>query len=201
MIGVEAELFPSMYNRINGTDMPCAGDTLAEGIAVKEPGGDHRRAWSRRWSTTSCWSANASLEAGGQPAAPDREDRGRGRRRRRPRRAARLSRALRAARPSASCCAAATSTRGCSPTCCCAISPARAASRGCASGCRISPARCSTSRASSTQERVNIIEVYHQRIFTNLPAKGLIIDVECETRDRAHLDRLLAALREQPATT
>ncbi|MFZ8315904.1 pyridoxal-phosphate dependent enzyme, partial [Staphylococcus aureus] len=23
---------------INGTDMPCAGDTLAEGIAVKEPG-------------------------------------------------------------------------------------------------------------------------------------------------------------------
>ena len=39
MIGVEAELFPSMYNRINGTDMPCAGDTLAEGIAVKEPGG------------------------------------------------------------------------------------------------------------------------------------------------------------------
>ena len=36
--GVEAELFPSMYNRINSTDMPCAGDTLAEGIAVKEPG-------------------------------------------------------------------------------------------------------------------------------------------------------------------
>ena len=39
VIGVEAELFPSMYNRINGTNMPCAGDTLAEGIAVKEPGG------------------------------------------------------------------------------------------------------------------------------------------------------------------
>ena len=29
---------------------------------------------------------------------------------------------------------------------------------------------------------------------TNLPAKGLSLDVECETRDRAHLDRLLAAL-------
>ena len=29
VIGVEAELFPSMYNRINGTQMPCAGDTLA----------------------------------------------------------------------------------------------------------------------------------------------------------------------------
>ena len=39
VIGVQAELYPSMYNRINGTDMPCAGDTLAEGIAVKVPGG------------------------------------------------------------------------------------------------------------------------------------------------------------------
>src|SRR3546814_13321844 len=27
-----------MYNRINGTNMACAGDTLAEGIAVKAPG-------------------------------------------------------------------------------------------------------------------------------------------------------------------
>src|ERR1044072_8606465 len=38
VIGVEAELYPSMYNRIKHTEMPCAGDTLAEGIAVKEPG-------------------------------------------------------------------------------------------------------------------------------------------------------------------
>ena len=46
------------------------------------------------------------------------------------------------------------------------------------------------------QERVNIIEVYHQRVFTTLPAKGLITDIECEARDRAHLDRLIAALGE-----
>ena len=45
------------------------------------------------------------------------------------------------------------------------------------------------------QEQVNIIEVYHQRVFTNLPAKGLITDIECETRDRAHLERLMEALR------
>ncbi|MGH6781928.1 MAG: pyridoxal-phosphate dependent enzyme, partial [Sphingomonadaceae bacterium] len=38
VVGVQAELFPSMYNRINGTDLPIGGDTLAEGIAVKEPG-------------------------------------------------------------------------------------------------------------------------------------------------------------------
>ena len=43
---------------------------------------------------------------------------------------------------------------------------------------------------------MNIIEVYHQRVFTTLPAKGLITDIECETRDRAHLDRLIAALGE-----
>ncbi|HQN53554.1 MAG TPA: threonine ammonia-lyase, partial [Novosphingobium sp.] len=38
LIGVEAELFPSMYNRLKHNDLPCGGDTLAEGIAVKEPG-------------------------------------------------------------------------------------------------------------------------------------------------------------------
>ena len=46
------------------------------------------------------------------------------------------------------------------------------------------------------QERVNIIEVYHQRVFTTLPAKGLITDIECEARDRHHLDRLVTALRD-----
>ncbi|OYX51399.1 MAG: threonine ammonia-lyase, partial [Sphingomonas sp. 32-66-10] len=45
------------------------------------------------------------------------------------------------------------------------------------------------------EQGVNIIEVYHQRVFTSLPAKGLITDIECETRDGAHLDRLMAALR------
>jgi threonine dehydratase len=33
-------------------------------------------------------------------------------------------------------------------------------------------------------------------VFTTLPAKGLITDIECETRDRAHLDRLMQALRD-----
>ena len=38
IIGVQAELFPSMYNVIKGTNLPIGGDTLAEGIAVKYPG-------------------------------------------------------------------------------------------------------------------------------------------------------------------
>ncbi len=43
--------------------------------------------------------------------------------------------------------------------------------------------------------QVNILEIYHQRVFTTLPAKGLITEIECETRDRDHLDRLVEALR------
>src|SRR5215510_11315984 len=38
LIGVEAELYPSMYNAINGTQLPIRGDTLDDGIAVKAPG-------------------------------------------------------------------------------------------------------------------------------------------------------------------
>jgi threonine dehydratase len=38
MIGVEAELYPSMKCAIEDVRMPLGGDTLAEGIAVKHPG-------------------------------------------------------------------------------------------------------------------------------------------------------------------
>ena len=38
IIGVQAALYPSMYNVFKGTDLPMRGDTLAEGIAVKAPG-------------------------------------------------------------------------------------------------------------------------------------------------------------------
>ncbi|MEO7655149.1 MAG: pyridoxal-phosphate dependent enzyme, partial [Sphingomicrobium sp.] len=38
MIGVEAELYPSMKCAVEGCRMPLGGDTLAEGIAVKQPG-------------------------------------------------------------------------------------------------------------------------------------------------------------------
>ena len=44
MVGVEAELYPSMFGAVKGGTGECAGDTLAEGIAVKEPG-----ALTRQW--------------------------------------------------------------------------------------------------------------------------------------------------------
>lgn len=38
VLGVQAALYPSMFNVIKGTKLPMRGDTLAEGIAVKRPG-------------------------------------------------------------------------------------------------------------------------------------------------------------------
>lgn len=38
IIGVQAQLYPSMYNVVKNAHLPMRGDTLAEGIAVKAPG-------------------------------------------------------------------------------------------------------------------------------------------------------------------
>ncbi len=38
VVGVEAEMFPAMKNIVEGKEMVIGGDTLAEGIAVKHPG-------------------------------------------------------------------------------------------------------------------------------------------------------------------
>jgi threonine dehydratase len=45
------------------------------------------------------------------------------------------------------------------------------------------------------EHNVNIIEIYHQRIFTTLPAKGLTAEIECEARDADQIDALVGALR------
>lgn len=38
IIGVETELYPTMYNELNQQDLDCGGQSLAEGIAVKKAG-------------------------------------------------------------------------------------------------------------------------------------------------------------------
>ena len=40
----------------------------------------------------------------------------------------------------------------------------------------------------------NILEVYHHRLFLDVPAKGAKLDVTVETRDRAHGEEIFAAL-------
>jgi threonine dehydratase len=38
IIGVQSDRFPSMYNAVRGTDLPCGPSTIADGIAVKQAG-------------------------------------------------------------------------------------------------------------------------------------------------------------------
>ena len=45
------------------------------------------------------------------------------------------------------------------------------------------------------QGGANVIEVYHQRVFTDVPAKGTELNLVIETRDRNHLEAVVASLR------
>lgn len=38
IFGVQTRAYPSMYNAVKGADLPCSGQSMAEGIAVKDPG-------------------------------------------------------------------------------------------------------------------------------------------------------------------
>ncbi|GGB16211.1 threonine ammonia-lyase [Sphingomonas metalli] len=193
VVGVEAELYPSMYNRINGTDMPCAGDTLAEGIAVKEPGGIPARMVRALVDDILLVSERSLEEAVSLLLQIEKtvvEGAG----------AAGLAALL--AHPGrftgrtvgVVLCGGNIDTR----------LLANVLLRDLARSGRLARLRIRLQDQPGSlynvarlfdQERVNIIEVYHQRVFTTLPAKGLITDIECETRDNAHLQRLIDALR------
>jgi threonine dehydratase len=188
VVGVEAELFPSMYNRINGTDMPCAGDTLAEGIAVKEPGGITAKMVAELVDDIVLVSERSLemavslllqiektvVEVAALLQHPERF-------------AGRTIGVI--------LCGGNIDTR----------LLANVLLRDLARSGRLARLRIRLQDQPGAlfnvarifdQERINIIEIYHQRVFTTLPAKGLITDIECEARDRAHLDRLVMALRD-----
>ena len=38
IFGIESNLYPSTFNKFNNKQLPCLGDTIADGIAVKSPG-------------------------------------------------------------------------------------------------------------------------------------------------------------------
>ena len=46
-----------------------------------------------------------------------------------------------------------------------------------------------------SQAGANIVEVSHQRVFTDLPAKAVHLEVVIETRDRPHLASTIEMLR------
>jgi threonine dehydratase len=56
------------------------------------------------------------------------------------------------------------------------------------------PGQLAAVAALLAQAGANIIEVSHQRTFSDLPAKATLLQLVIETRDRAHLDDVLAKL-------
>ncbi len=193
LIGVQAELFPSMFAKLKRLDMPCGGDTLAEGIAVKEPGKFTSQVLAAivddivLVDEPSLESAVALLL---QIEKTVVEGAG----------AAGLAALMRhremfvGRNVGVVLCGGNIDTR----------LLANVLLRDLARSGRLARLRIRLQDQPGAlfnvarifdQQRVNIIEVYHQRVFTTLPAKGLITDIECEARDRAHLDRLIAALR------
>jgi threonine dehydratase len=192
VIGVQAELYPSMYANLTGVELPCEGDTLAEGIAVKQPG-RITSAIVRRLVNEIVLVSERDLEravalllqiektvAEGAGAAglafllanPER---------------------LRGRRVGLILSGGNIDTR----------LLANVLLRDLARSGRLARLRIRLQDRPGAlfnvarvfdEQQVNIIEIYHQRVFTTLPAKGLITDIECETRDAGHLERLVAAL-------
>lgn len=195
LIGVEAELFPSMYNKLRHNELPCGGDTLAEGIAVKEPG-EFTSAMLRKYLDDVVLVNESALEravslllqiektvaegagAAGLAAVLAHPARFKGRKIGIPITGGNIDTRL----------------------------LANVLLRDLARSGRLARLRLTLQDRPGAlfkvmrefdNHNVNIIEIYHQRIFTHLPAKGLITDIECEARDREQLDALVESLREK----
>lgn len=193
VIGVQAELYPSMHAMLRGQTVTCDGDTLAEGIAVKTPGvltsqvvralvddivlvGERDLEHAVAMLLTIEKTVAEGAGAAGLAALLAHPRRFRGRT---------VGLVL---------CGGNIDTR----------LLANVLLRDLARSGRLArlrirlkdrPGQLFEVARIFDRQQVNILEVYHQRVFTNLPAKGLITDIECETRDRDHLDRLVEALR------
>jgi threonine dehydratase, medium form len=195
LVGVEAQLYPSMYNLLKGTNLPIGGDTLAEGIAVFAPGQFTSRVLRGLLdelllvSEAKIESALALLlqiektlvegaGATGLAAVMDNPKMFAGRK---------VGIVL---------CGGNIDTR----------LLANVLLRDLARSGRLARLKIGLQdRAGALfkvakvfhEHNVNIIEVFHQRIFTHLPAKGLVTEIECEARDKEQLDALVAALRRE----
>jgi len=195
VIGVQAELYPSMYAKMKGLMLPCDGDTLAEGIAVKHPGtitagivralvDDIVLVAERELETAVSMLLQIEktvVEGAGAAGL-----------------AALLAhpRMFRGRTIGVILCGGNIDTR----------LLANVLMRDLARLGRLArlsirlqdrPGALFHVARVFDEQQVNIVEVYHQRVFTTLPAKGLIAEIECETRGVEHLQRLLKALRDE----
>jgi threonine dehydratase len=192
IVGVQARLYPSMYNAIKGADLPMRGDTLAEGIAVKAPGrittdiirhlvddivlvteDQLERAASMLISIEKTVVEGAG--AAGLAAILSDPARFEGRH---------VGLVL---------------TGGNIDTRLIASVLTRELAReGRLTQLAIDivdrPGQLAAVSALLAEVGANIVEVSHQRTFSDLPAKGTLLELVIETRDRAHLDDVLAKL-------
>jgi threonine dehydratase len=192
IIGVEARLYPSMYNVIKGKHLPMRGDTLAEGIAVKEPGrittdivrhlvddvllvseDEIERAVATLISIEKTVVEGAG--AAGLAAVLAAPDAFRGRQ---------VGLVL---------------TGGNIDTRLIASVLTRELAReGRLTQLAIDivdrPGQLAVVSNLLGEAGANIIEVSHQRTFSDLPAKATLLELVIETRDKAHLDEVLAQL-------
>jgi threonine dehydratase len=195
LIGVQAELYPSMYCKITGNELPSSGDTIAEGIAVKAPGIVTSRILEQivdeillvpERDIETAVSLFLQIEktvaegagAAGLAALLRHPERLKGRK------------------------VGLVITGGNIDTRLLATVLLRDLARvGRLARLRIQlqdrPGALFSVIKLFEKHQINIIEVYHQRLFTTLPAKGLYTDIECEARDAAHLGRLIEDLQSE----
>ena len=195
IIGVQAELYPSMYAKFARQSLPCAGDTIAEGIAVKAPGlytsgiinhivddimlvpeRDIEQALSLLARVQKTVVEGAA--AVGLAALLAHPERFRGRK---------VGLIL---------------SGGNIDTHLLANVLLRDLARsGRMTRLRIGlqdrPGALAAVISMFSEHQVNIVEVHHQRIFTSLPAKDAAIEVECEARDAAQIRKLTEALQQE----
>ncbi len=192
LIGVQAELYPSMYALLKNVEMPCEGDTLAEGIAVKIPGAFTSEV-IRELVDEIVLVSEAELETAVSLLLQIEKTvvEGAG--------AAGLAAVM--ANPEIFAgknvgivlCGGNIDTR----------LLANVLLRDLARSGRLARLRLTLQDRPGAlfkvmrlfnEHNINIIEIYHQRIFTTLPAKGLATDIECEARDAQQLQGLVDGL-------
>ncbi|GLR48211.1 threonine ammonia-lyase [Sphingomonas astaxanthinifaciens] len=192
IVGVEAELYPSMKNVVEGGSGAIGGDTLAEGIAVKEPGRLTRAIIKEHVDRIELVEEKdlehaVALLVGIEKTVVE----GAG--------AAGLALLLakpdqfKGKRVGTVLCGGNIDTHLLANVLirelvrCGRIARLRV-------GAQDRPGALAAITACFHAAEVNIIEVKHQRIFSKLPAKDTIIEVECEARDAQAIDALVERL-------
>jgi threonine dehydratase len=193
VIGVQAALYPSMYNAVKSANLPMRGDTLAEGIAVKAPGRITTEL-VRRYVDDIVLVSEPDLERAVSLLINIEKTvvEGAG--------AAGLAAVLAHRQKFAGCTVGLVLCGGNIDTRLLAGVLTRELARdGRLSQLQIDlvdrPGQLARVAQLLGDAEANIVEVSHQRVFSDLPAKGTLLEVVIETRDRAHLDATVAKLK------